>query len=324
MRLEVLRYFLEVARLGSIRKAADRVNITPSAVSRHIAILERMVGAPLFERRAGGMVLTVEGEILQKYALRTVNNVDLVKSAVAEIRGLQSGTVRVFAIEIAASSVLYPTIREFLSDHAGVSFQVEVITRDNNDVVHALFRDEADIGIMYKLNPNSDLEYIAEFETPFAVIATPTHPVAAQKEVSLSELSGTAVATLSPSNATRRIMEKTLEAAGLKLDYRLAVNSIEMAKQFAQTGMGVAVLPAIAARPECAAGTLVAIPLSEWTLQRVRVALCTHRGRTLSNTAKAVLDLLKLRCTSNQTPPTGGGRSAEKHSRSSRAFAERR
>jgi DNA-binding transcriptional LysR family regulator len=299
MRLEVLRYFLEVARQGSIRKAAERVNITPSAVSRHIAILEHMVGAPLFERRARGMKLTVEGQILQKYALRTVSNVDLVKSAVAEIRGLRGGVVRVFAIEIVASSILFPTIREFLAAHSGVTFQVEVITRDNTDVVHGLFRDEADIGVMYKLNPVADLDYKGEFETPFAVIASPKHPLAARTSISVADLAGTAVATLSRSNATRKITEKALESVGQSLDYTLAVNSIEMAKEFAQTGMGVTVLPAIAAKIECATGALVAIPLSDWTLRRVRVALCTRSGHPMSKSVEAFLDLLKRRCTSS-------------------------
>jgi DNA-binding transcriptional LysR family regulator len=296
MRLEVLRYFLEIARSGSVRKASERVNITPSALSRHIAILEHTVGAPLFERRARGMSLTIEGQILQKYAQRTVSNVDLVKSAVAEIRGLRGGVIRVFAIEIVASSVLFPMIREFLGQHSGITLQVEVITRDNNDVLHALSRDEADIGVMYKLNPVSDLDYYSEFETPFAVIAAPTHPFAQRKSISVADLACTSVATLSRENATRRIVEKALASIGVEVDYTLQVNSIEMAKEFARTGMGVTVLPSIAARAECATGSLVAIPLSDWALRRVRAAICTHRDHPVPKTGAAFLELLKRRC----------------------------
>jgi DNA-binding transcriptional LysR family regulator len=296
MRLEVLRYYLEVVREGSIRKASERVNITPSALSRHIAILEHMVGASLFDRCSRGMTLTAEGRILQKYALRTVNNVDLVKSAIEEIRGLRSGVVRIFAIEIVASAILFPTIREFLTLHSGVTFQVEVITRDNIDVVHGLSQDQTDIGIMYKLNPVSDLDYFAEMETPFAVICAPTHPFASRKEICTADLAGTTVASLGRSNATRRITEKALMSAGIELDYTLQVNSIEMAKEFAQTGMGVTVLPLLSAQTECANGTLVAVPLSDWALRRVRVGLCTHRGHPLSKTALAFMELLKQRC----------------------------
>lgn len=295
MQLVVLQYFLEVAQRGSVRKAADRVNITPSAVSRHIAILERMVGAPLFERRPRGMVLTPEGEILHKYAQRTVTNFDLVKLAVDEIRGLRRGVIKIYAIEAIATDLLFPAIRDFLSEHSGVSFQVEIVARDNNDVAHALFRDDADIGIMYKLNLNSDIDYVAEFETPFAVIASPNHPLAAYEELSIRDLAGTSVAALNPSAATRRITEEALRSVGLQLDYALAVNSFEMAKEFARTGVGVTVLPSIATRLECKAGTLVAIPLKEWTLRRTRAAICVHRERPLSKIAGKFVEVLKAR-----------------------------
>jgi DNA-binding transcriptional LysR family regulator len=299
MQIAVLRSFLGVARLGSVRKGAEDVNITPSAVSRHIAILERVVGAPLFERRPRGMVLTAEGEILRKYVMRTVSNFDVVKLAVDEIRGLRRGVVRIFAIEAVTSSVLNPAIREFLSEHAGISFEVEVVLRDNNDVIHALLRDETDIGIMYKLNINSDIEYLAEFETPFAVIMSPSHPLACKENLSVRDLAGTAVAALHPSTATRRLTEEALRAAGVQLDYTLVVNSFEMAKEFASTSVGVTILPAISARRECKAGSLVAVPLSEWTLRRVRATICTHRGRPSGKAAGSFIELLKLRCKPN-------------------------
>lgn len=299
MKLEVLRYFLEVGQEGSIRKASERVNITPSALSRHIAMLEHMVGAELFERRSRGMTLTDEGLILKKYALRTVNNVDLVKSAIKEIRGMRSGVIKVAAIEIVASTLLFPAIREFRTQHPGVTFQVEVITRENDEALHYLFKDQVDIAMMYKLNPSSELEYVAEFETPFAVIASPQHALSSKTELSTADLVGIPIATLSNANATRKIMEKALASSGIELDYMLQVNSVEMAKEFAQTGLGVTVLPSIAARLECAKGLLVAIPLTEWSLRRVRVGLCTHRDHSLSKIATSFLDHLKQRCTAH-------------------------
>lgn len=295
MKLEVLRYFLEVGQEGSIRKASERVNLTPSALSRHISTLEHVVGAVLFERRSKGMVLTEEGRILKKYAMRTVNSVDLVRSAVEEIRGLRSGVVKVAAIEIVASSLLFPAIQDFRLLHPGVEFQVEIITKLNDDTVHSLFREQADIGIMYKFNPLSEIDYHSEFETPFAVIASPDHPLASRGELSVKDLSGVPVATLGSANATRRVLEQALSSQGVELDFMLKVNSIEMGKEFAQTGMGVTILPAIAVRLEVARGTLVAIPLSDWTLRLVRCGICTQSGHTLSKTAGSFLELLKQR-----------------------------
>jgi DNA-binding transcriptional LysR family regulator len=254
------------------------------------------VGALLFERRPRGMVLTPEGEILRKYAMRTVSNFDVVKSAVDEIRGLRRGLVRIYAIEAVTSGVLNPAIREYLSDHVGISFEVEVITRDNNDVIHGLLRDQTDIGIMYKLNVNSDIEYLAEFETPFAAIMSPSHPLASKEKLSIRELAGTPVAALHPSSATRRLIEEAMRATSTQLDYTLVVNSFEMAKEFARTSVGVTILPAISARLESKVGSLVTVPLSEWTLNRVRATICKHRGRPLAKAEQSFVDLLKLRC----------------------------
>jgi DNA-binding transcriptional LysR family regulator len=294
MQITVLRYFLEVIEQGSVRGAAERMNITPSAISRHIGILERTVGAPLFERKPRGMALTVEGEILSKYAKRMVSNIDLVKSAVEEIKGLRRGVIRIFAIEAVASNILYPAIREFLSLHPGISFEVEVIARDNSDVLHALLRDEADIGIMYKLNLNPDIDYLCEFETPFSVIAAPDHPLALLSSLSVRDLDGHVLAGLSPSSATRRVTEEAMRSAGVKVDYTMTVNSFEMAKEFARTGVGVSVLPEIAVRREQEAGTLVAIPVTEWSLRHIRCAICTHSGNVQTKAAKAFLDTLRM------------------------------
>jgi len=313
MQLTVLRYFLEVIEQGSVRGASEKMNITPSAISRHIAILEQMVGASLFERRPRGMTLTAEGEILAKYARRMVSNIDLVKTAVEEIKGLRRGVVRIFAIEAVASSVVYPAIREFLSAHSSIVVEVEIVGRDNSDVLHALLRDDADIGIMYKLNLNSDLNYLTEFEVPFAAIAAPDHPLAQRDSISARDLKDVAMVGLLPSSATRKITDMTLRSAGVKTDYTVSVNSIEMAKELARAGVGITVLPEIVARRECEAGHLVAIPFTEWSLRHIRCTVCTHSGGTITKATSAFLDTLRrhtgrLPPVTDSPPPAPQGR----------------
>lgn len=294
MHISVLRYFLEVVEKGSVRRAAETMNITPSAISRHIGILEGRVGAPLFERRARGMALTAEGQIFTKYARRMVSNLDLVRDAVEEIKGLRSGTVRIHAIEAVASTLLCPAIREFLKQHSGISIEVDIAGRDNNAVLHSLLTDKADIGIMYRLSLNTELQYEADFETPFVVVASPEHPFAQMKDISALELNDTPIAGLGPSSATRRLTEEALRSVDARPNYTLTVDSFEMAKQFARTGVGITVLPEIAIRDDCESGTLVAIPFRECALRHVRSAVCTHRGRTLPKAAQAFVQSLKL------------------------------
>ena len=66
--LKLLTHVVEVARCGSIRRAAEQLNLTPSAMNRRIQDLEAEVGPPLFERRPRGGKLTTAGEMLVRYA----------------------------------------------------------------------------------------------------------------------------------------------------------------------------------------------------------------------------------------------------------------
>lgn len=76
MQFSALRYFLETARLGSIRRAAEVLHVAPSAVSRQIALLEQNFGAPLFERHATGVRLTTAGQVFSRQARATVRDFD--------------------------------------------------------------------------------------------------------------------------------------------------------------------------------------------------------------------------------------------------------
>ena len=74
--LKLLTHVVEVARMGSIRKAAEHLNLTPSAMNRRIQDLEAEVGTPLFERRPRGVKLTTAGEMFVRYARSQITVLD--------------------------------------------------------------------------------------------------------------------------------------------------------------------------------------------------------------------------------------------------------
>src|SRR6202142_1361403 len=89
--LRLLSNVVEVARTGSIRKAAERLNLTPSAMNRRIQDLEAEVGTPLFERRPRGVRLTTAGEMFVRYARSQIAEPGRMKSQVEDLRGLRRG-----------------------------------------------------------------------------------------------------------------------------------------------------------------------------------------------------------------------------------------
>ena len=88
--LRFLRYIDEVARAGSIRKAAEQLHVTASAVNRRIMDIEEELGAPLFERRARGVRLTAAGELFLRYIREQAGDVARVQSQIEDLKGLRS------------------------------------------------------------------------------------------------------------------------------------------------------------------------------------------------------------------------------------------
>src|SRR5215204_6436306 len=86
--LRFLRYVDEVARAGSIRKAAERLHVTASAVNRRVMDLEEELGAPLFERRARGVRLTAAGELFVRYIREQAGDVERMRSQIEDLKGL--------------------------------------------------------------------------------------------------------------------------------------------------------------------------------------------------------------------------------------------
>ena len=126
--LRILRYVDEVARAGSIRKAADQLNVTASAVNRRIMDLEEELGSQLFERRPRGVRLTAAGEVFVHYLRQQDGDVERMKSQIEDLKGMRRGTVRIACSQALALEFLPREIGEFRKRHPLVAFDVKVPT----------------------------------------------------------------------------------------------------------------------------------------------------------------------------------------------------
>ena len=109
MELRQLRYFLEIARLGSFTRAAEQLNVAQPAVSMAIRKLEETLELVLFNRQDRKVSLTAEGEIFQEHARRIMGDLQSAEQEMAELRGLGKGEVRV-GIPPMMSSYFFPAI----------------------------------------------------------------------------------------------------------------------------------------------------------------------------------------------------------------------
>ena len=143
-----MRYVDEVARAGSIRKAADQLNVTASAVNRRIMDLEEELGAQLFERRPRGVRLTAAGEVFVHYLREQSDDVDRMKSQIEDLRGLRRGTVRIACSQALALDFLPRQIADFRKRHPFVAFDVKVL--DHEQAMAALAAYEVDLVLVFR------------------------------------------------------------------------------------------------------------------------------------------------------------------------------
>ena len=132
----LLIYVDAVARHGSIRKAADALNVASSALNRQILDLELDFGAALFERLPRGVRLTAAGEVFLAYARQAISELKAVESQVEQLRGLIRGQVGIAAVESVAGELLPAVITQFHAKHPNVRFNVRIGAPD--DVANAV------------------------------------------------------------------------------------------------------------------------------------------------------------------------------------------
>ena len=146
--LRILRYVDEVARAGSIRKAADHLNVTSSAVNRRIMDLEDELGARLFERRPRGVRLTAAGEVFVHYLREQSDDVERMQSQIEDLKGLRRGTVRIACSQALALDFLPREVAEFRKLHPFVAFDVKVL--DHEQAMTALAAYEVDLVLVFR------------------------------------------------------------------------------------------------------------------------------------------------------------------------------
>jgi DNA-binding transcriptional LysR family regulator len=295
MQFSALRYFLETARLGSIRRAAEVLYVAPSAVSRQVALLEQNFGAPLFERHATGVRLTTAGQVFARQAHATVRDFDRLHSEIDDLQNLRRGVVKIFSVEATVAGLLYRTVEEFGRDYPGITYEVRVA--GSVKALSALAREECDIAITFEPEPHHDVAEVQAFRDPIVAIMHPAHPLASRTKLKIRDLANQRVALLDDSHGTRMLMDKTLASEGVSLQSVLTVSQVSLAVTFARTGLAMTFAPRHIVRDDVKAGVLKTALIDHPSLSSTRFVLCRHKSRVPPLPAQAFLIALQRQFT---------------------------
>jgi len=286
-----VRYFLEVVRTGSIKEAALKLNVAPSAVSRQVARLEREMDSLLFERHARGMVPNAAGELLAAHAKRAQQDNERVLNDISALRGLRSGFVRVVSAEGFAFDFIPTLIARFREKYEGIRFHLEVCGQ--SDIPRRIRDGEADVGVTLSSLPEPGIQLELRHPSPILAVMSCEHPLAGQRQLSLSQVVAYPLALPLPNSSVRQLLDISCSRQGLQYATAMSSNHADALVSFAAAAREcIAFYGELSMRTRLLAKTLVAIPLRDREMNERYLEVETLAGRSLPDAGKGFVQFL--------------------------------
>lgn len=296
MELAQLEVFLTVAREGRFSRAAEKLYRTQSAVSQTIRKLEDELGEPLFDRSSREGVLTDAGQTLKEYAEKLLNLRADAQEALVELRQLQKGKLAIAANEFTGLYLL-PVLAEFRRLHPMIKITVQRSL--GSQIPDDLLRHTVEMGVLTYDPQDPRLRSIVVYQDELTFVVPPSHPLAAEKQISIRQL-GTEVFVAHIVSSPYR--EKVIDAfrrhkTPLHMDVELP--TLQAITRFVAMGNGVALVPEISVQSELARGELVRIPVRELSFHR-KLRLVYRKEASLSHAGRAFLQVAESVATERQ------------------------
>lgn len=289
--LRTLTYISDVARSGSIRRSAERLNVTPSALTRKIQDFEQEIGTPVFERLAHGMRLNAAGELLVRHIRSQTADFERLQSQIADLAGLRRGHVAIASSQAFVDQVLPLEIAAYRKQFPYVTFAVEV--RDHALGVTSLAEFETELALLLAPPPAPDMRVLLSGRQPLCAMMRADHPLARGKAdvtVRLRDCFLYPVAMPDHSLAVRHLLDSALARKPQPVDSRLESGSIEFLRNYVLAEHVISFQIAVGIPPS--APKLVARPIDPRDIAPIEVVLGQSRGRTLTVAAAKFVDQL--------------------------------
>jgi DNA-binding transcriptional LysR family regulator len=314
MELDHVQAFLAIVRSGGFTRASSSLHLSQPAISRRIDLLERELGAPLFERMRSGTVLSDAGRAFLPHAEALQAQLQDGIAAVHALRGASHGTVTLAIVGTLASTSLTDRLRRFRASYPAVDLRIRTaLSAETSALVR---RGDANLGLRYERDPDPELSSTTIHEEQLVPVCAPDHVLARKRTVKPDALAGQRWIAFPPRPGAARepyasALEQRLAICGLHASEIIPIDSLTAQKRMVSAGFGLALLPASSIDEELRAGTLLAlrIPALRATIP---VVLIQRRRAFHSGATQALLAILAAwpAAASARNPLRRGKRSA--------------
>jgi DNA-binding transcriptional LysR family regulator len=285
------RCFDEVARRGSIRKAAESLHLTAAAVHQQIVNLEQQVGTLLFDRMPRGMQLTAAGEIMIAAIRRGQRDFDNAMAQVEDLRALRRGHVSLAVPHSSAEQLVPDVIRAAMKSYPGVTYTVR--SGSGEAILKWVATGEADLGFCLRRKPPPGVEERRAFAQRLGLVTPPGHPLnLLGKQPRLRDCLDQPLILMTPDTELRAMVDQIDHREHRKVRPQVETTSVAMVRRLIANGSGVGFLIPENVDEDVAQGRLVWTALADAGARSV-TCLYQRAGQTTAVAMGMFLEFLE-------------------------------
>lgn len=247
MELRYLATFQTIVREGSFTRAAEVLSYAPSTITLHMQHLERELGFPLFVRQGKQIQLSTAGQALYEQADRLLQQARSLEQTMKEIVAGETGSLRIGAIEPAASACLMPLLAPFCQEYPNMHVTLEVT--GTRFLCQRVAKGQLEIGLCSPPPAELGLTFEPLFVEPVALLMPTTHLLAQMEQVTLGDLCEQRLLLTGQYCAYRETIDAFFTQRGMGACPCLEISSFDALKRGVQAGIGIAIVPARAVTP---------------------------------------------------------------------------
>lgn len=303
MDFEQLRTFMEVSRLRSFSRAAEKLMVTQPAISAQIRTLENEVGARLFDRDGGKVTFTAAGKVFEPFAEHCLQCHNHIMVTVGELHRTPRGEISVSANEATSLYVLPAVFAQFKRQYSRVG--LSIVRADRVKTMEAVLNREVDFGVVSLPVKDGRLTVDTLHRDDVVLVAPENHPLAGREAVRFDEIVPQPL-LLPKQGRQRELIEDLFRSRDAEPRIAMEVESSELLKRLITAGLGIGFLPRSNVLEDTKNGALSIIKVEGVRINR-ELALVYRRDKTLTRAALMFLEIATGRPRPHAvTPPTIG------------------
>ena len=285
-----LQLFIAVAETRSITNGAARVHLALASASARIKGLEAALGVSLLNRGRRGVELTAAGESLLDHARVVIHNVETMRGDLAAFSRGMKATVRLLANTSGLSEYLPKVLAAFLAEHPHISIDVE--ERESGEIARTLLTGAADLGLAAEHALPDSIERVNFSADRLVLVTGQKDELAHRRQVDFAAVVERDFVGLITSSALHAHVAGHAARLGARLRFRARLNNFDAIGQMVAAGIGVAVMPEVAAR-RCARSMKINVVRIRDSWADRRLVICARSFRALPKPAQQLGEHLR-------------------------------